>query len=123
MKKLLSDGAILVGHGLYNDLKGMLNFLTVILSFSMQQPNHFLKCLMVFVSLFLKFVDTVLKLDHARVIDTAYIFKYSEGLRRPSLNNSCKASCIAISMHYIFYCIVFHILFMFLFVLKYWPKA
>lgn len=37
---------------------------------------------------------TALKIDHARVIDTAYIFKYSDGpiFRKPSLNNLCKAS-------------------------------
>ncbi|PSR87958.1 Small RNA degrading nuclease [Actinidia chinensis var. chinensis] len=56
MKKLLSHGAILVGHSLNNDLQ-------------------------------------VLKLDHARVIDTSLIFKYENGasFRRPSLNNLCKA--------------------------------
>ncbi|PQQ15175.1 small RNA degrading nuclease 3 [Prunus yedoensis var. nudiflora] len=34
-----------------------------------------------------------LKIDHARVIDTAYIFKYSDGpiFRKPSLNNLCKS--------------------------------
>ncbi|XVE87068.1 hypothetical protein DITRI_Ditri18aG0086600 [Diplodiscus trichospermus] len=56
MKKLLSDGTILVGHSLHNDLQ-------------------------------------VLKVDHARVIDTSYIFKY-EGApihKRPSLNNLCKS--------------------------------
>ncbi|OWM82149.1 hypothetical protein CDL15_Pgr001723 [Punica granatum] len=52
LKKILSHGTILVGHGLNNDLKA-------------------------------------LKLDHARVIDTSYIFKYPGEpiLRRPSLNN------------------------------------
>ncbi|KAB1214780.1 Small RNA degrading nuclease 3 [Morella rubra] len=57
MKKLLSDGTILVGHSLNNDLRA-------------------------------------LKLDHARVIDTSFIFKYSDGSinRRPSLNSLCKAS-------------------------------
>ncbi|KAK0603634.1 hypothetical protein LWI29_007020 [Acer saccharum] len=54
MKKLLSHGAILVGHSLNNDLQA-------------------------------------LKLDHARVIDTSLVFKHSDGLRRPSLNNLCKA--------------------------------
>ncbi|XP_057481296.1 small RNA degrading nuclease 1-like [Actinidia eriantha] len=56
MKKLLSHGAILVGHSLNNDLQ-------------------------------------VLKVDHARVIDTSLIFKYENGanFRRPSLNNLCKA--------------------------------
>ncbi|XWS29783.1 hypothetical protein CRYUN_Cryun24cG0060000 [Craigia yunnanensis] len=56
MKKLLSDGTILVGHSLHNDLQ-------------------------------------VLKIDHARVIDTSYIFKYLDApfYRRPSLNNLCKA--------------------------------
>ncbi|XP_060961304.1 small RNA degrading nuclease 1 [Cannabis sativa] len=35
----------------------------------------------------------VLKIDHAWVIDTSYIFRYSEGpiSRRPSLNNLCKS--------------------------------
>ncbi|RVX23261.1 Small RNA degrading nuclease 3 [Vitis vinifera] len=56
MKKLLSHGAVLVGHSLHNDLKA-------------------------------------LKLDHARVIDTAFIYKYENQPinRRPSLNNLCKA--------------------------------
>ncbi|PKI31912.1 small RNA degrading nuclease 3-like isoform X2 [Punica granatum] len=56
LKKILSHGTILVGHGLNNDLKA-------------------------------------LKLDHARVIDTSYIFKYPGEpiLRRPSLNNLCKS--------------------------------
>ncbi|XVF59361.1 hypothetical protein PTKIN_Ptkin07bG0269500 [Pterospermum kingtungense] len=56
MMKLLSDGTILVGHGLHNDLQ-------------------------------------VLKIDHARVIDTSYIFKYLDVPinRRPSLNNLCKS--------------------------------
>ncbi|KAK1558619.1 hypothetical protein Q3G72_004681 [Acer saccharum] len=54
MKKLLSHGAILVGHNLNKDLQA-------------------------------------LKLDHARVIDTSLVFKHSDGLRRPSLNNLCKA--------------------------------
>ncbi|KAF8410115.1 hypothetical protein HHK36_002637 [Tetracentron sinense] len=36
----------------------------------------------------------VLKLDHARVIDTSFIFKYLDEptFRRPSLNNLCKAN-------------------------------
>ncbi|XP_015865911.2 small RNA degrading nuclease 3 isoform X6 [Ziziphus jujuba] len=57
MKKLLSNGTILVGHSVNNDLK-------------------------------------VLKVDHAWVIDTSLIFKYSDGptFRRPSLNNLCKPS-------------------------------
>ncbi|XP_015865910.2 small RNA degrading nuclease 3 isoform X2 [Ziziphus jujuba] len=56
MKKLLSNGTILVGHSVNNDLK-------------------------------------VLKVDHAWVIDTSLIFKYSDGptFRRPSLNNLCKS--------------------------------
>ncbi|KAF5752874.1 hypothetical protein HS088_TW01G00792 [Tripterygium wilfordii] len=34
-----------------------------------------------------------LKLDHARVVDTSYIFKYSDGpiFKRPSLHNLCKS--------------------------------
>ncbi|KAG4121883.1 hypothetical protein ERO13_D11G232800v2 [Gossypium hirsutum] len=57
LKKLLSNGTILVGHGLHNDLQ-------------------------------------VLKIDHARVIDTSYIFKYLDApiYRKPSLNNLCKVS-------------------------------
>ncbi|CAN6680062.1 unnamed protein product [Malus baccata var. baccata] len=56
LKKLLSDGTILVGHSLCNDLQA-------------------------------------LKLEHARVIDTAYIYRYSDGPihRKPSLNNLCKS--------------------------------
>ncbi|EOX91536.1 hypothetical protein QUC31_003156 [Theobroma cacao] len=56
MKKLLSNGTILVGHSLHNDLQ-------------------------------------VLKIDHARVIDTSYIFKYLDASisKRPSLNNLCKS--------------------------------
>ncbi|GLU13516.1 hypothetical protein SLE2022_301490 [Rubroshorea leprosula] len=52
IKKLLSHGAILVGHGLNNDLQA-------------------------------------LKLEHARVIDTSYIFKFHNAPthRRPSLRN------------------------------------
>ena len=39
---------------------------------------------------------TALKLDHARVIDTAFIYKYENQPinRRPSLNNLCKASSL-----------------------------
>ncbi|KAK9939783.1 hypothetical protein M0R45_016469 [Rubus argutus] len=56
LKKLLSDGTILVGHSLCNDLQA-------------------------------------LKIDHTRVIDTAYTFRYSDGhiYRKPSLNNLCKS--------------------------------
>ncbi|GLT49397.1 hypothetical protein SLA2020_229550 [Shorea laevis] len=56
IKKLLSHGAILVGHGLNNDLRA-------------------------------------LKLDHARIIDTSYIFRFHDAPihRRPSLNNLCKS--------------------------------
>ncbi|KAL6224861.1 hypothetical protein ACLB2K_003716 [Fragaria x ananassa] len=55
-KKLLSDGTILIGHSLCNDLQA-------------------------------------LKIDHKMVIDTAYVFRYSDGpiYRKPSLNNLCKA--------------------------------
>ncbi|PRQ48058.1 putative exoribonuclease II [Rosa chinensis] len=55
-KKLLSDGTILVGHSLNNDLQA-------------------------------------LKIDHIMVIDTAYVFRYSDGpiSRKPSLNNLCKS--------------------------------
>ncbi|KAF3439007.1 hypothetical protein FNV43_RR17282 [Rhamnella rubrinervis] len=55
LMKLLSNGTILVGHSLNNDLK-------------------------------------VLKVDHAWVIDTSLIHKYSDGPthRRPSLNTLCK---------------------------------
>lgn len=56
LKKLLSHGAILVGHSLSNDLKA-------------------------------------LKVDHARVIDTSFVFNYGDGTtkRRPSLNDLCKS--------------------------------
>ncbi|GKU94799.1 hypothetical protein SLEP1_g8236 [Rubroshorea leprosula] len=56
IKKLLSHGAILVGHGLNNDLQA-------------------------------------LKLEHARVIDTSYIFKFHNAPphRRPSLSNLSKS--------------------------------
>ncbi|GAB2255825.1 hypothetical protein Droror1_Dr00009603 [Drosera rotundifolia] len=56
MKKLLSHGTILVGHGLSNDMKA-------------------------------------LKIDHPKVIDTSYIFKYGGDSmrRRPSLVNLCKS--------------------------------
>ncbi|GAB2227326.1 hypothetical protein Droror1_Dr00009143 [Drosera rotundifolia] len=58
MKKLLSHGTILVGHGLSNDMKA-------------------------------------LKIDHPKVIDTSYIFKYGgDSMRRrtrPSLVNLCKS--------------------------------
>lgn len=55
LKKLLSHGAILVGHSLSNDLKA-------------------------------------LKVDHARVIDTSFVFKLGDEptKRRPSLNDLCK---------------------------------
>uniref|UniRef100_A0A7N0T9V1 Exonuclease domain-containing protein n=1 Tax=Kalanchoe fedtschenkoi TaxID=63787 RepID=A0A7N0T9V1_KALFE len=55
LKRILSRGTILIGHGLNNDLKA-------------------------------------LKLEHARIIDTAYIFKYADAPigRKPSLNNVCK---------------------------------
>ncbi|KAJ4958041.1 hypothetical protein NE237_025152 [Protea cynaroides] len=54
LKKLLSGGTILAGHGLNNDLQA-------------------------------------LKLGHARIIDTSFIFKVLSGLRRPSLNVLCKS--------------------------------
>lgn len=56
MKKLLSQGTILVGHSLNNDLQ-------------------------------------VLKLDHARVIDTSYLFMSGDGAssRKLSLSNLCKS--------------------------------
>ncbi|XP_057424902.1 small RNA degrading nuclease 3-like isoform X1 [Lotus japonicus] len=56
MKRLLSNGTILVGHSLDNDLR-------------------------------------VLKLDHVRVVDTAYIFQSLDGSihRKPSLNGLCQA--------------------------------
>ncbi|GMH14812.1 hypothetical protein Nepgr_016653 [Nepenthes gracilis] len=56
MKKLLSHGTILVGHGLSNDLRA-------------------------------------LKIDHARVVDTSFIFKYGDESmkRRPSLCDLCKS--------------------------------
>lgn len=44
--------------------------------------------------LFIYLFFTALKVDHPRVIDTSLIFKYSNGNRRPSLNNLCKASFI-----------------------------
>ncbi|CAN8251411.1 unnamed protein product [Cochlearia groenlandica] len=55
LRRFLSVGTILVGHGLHNDLQ-------------------------------------VLKIDHARVIDTSMVFKYSgaSNSRKPSLNNLCK---------------------------------
>ena len=44
-------------------------------------------------SVLCSFIATALKLDHTRVIDTSFIFKYSNGsiYRRPSLNKLCKA--------------------------------
>ena len=38
------------------------------------------------------FIASALKLDHSRVIDTSFIFKYSNGsiYRRPSLSKLCK---------------------------------
>ncbi|XP_024007211.1 small RNA degrading nuclease 3 [Eutrema salsugineum] len=56
MRRFLSMGTVLVGHGLHNDLK-------------------------------------VLKIDHARVIDTSLVYKYSgaSSSRAPSLNNLCKS--------------------------------
>ncbi|GAA0185572.1 exoribonuclease [Lithospermum erythrorhizon] len=56
LKKLLSHGSILVGHGLSNDLRA-------------------------------------LNLDHSRVIDTSYLFKYENERpnERPSLYNLCKS--------------------------------
>ncbi|CAM8921912.1 unnamed protein product [Rhodiola kirilowii] len=55
LKRILSRGTILIGHGLNNDLKA-------------------------------------LKIEHARVIDTTYIFKHADAPigRKPSLNNVCK---------------------------------
>ncbi|KAG9146313.1 hypothetical protein Leryth_008002 [Lithospermum erythrorhizon] len=55
LKKILSHGSILVGHGLSNDLRA-------------------------------------LNLDHSRVIDTSYLFKYENERpnERPSLYNLCK---------------------------------
>ncbi|XP_021714370.1 small RNA degrading nuclease 1-like [Chenopodium quinoa] len=55
LKKLLYQGAILVGHSLSNDLKA-------------------------------------LKVDHARIIDTSFVFKLGDEStkRRPSLNDLCK---------------------------------
>ncbi|KAL1196506.1 Small RNA degrading nuclease 3 [Cardamine amara subsp. amara] len=56
LRRFLSMGTILVGHGLHNDLK-------------------------------------VLRIDHARVIDTSYVYKYVNAPlgHRPSLNNLCKS--------------------------------
>ncbi|KAF8049139.1 hypothetical protein N665_2285s0006 [Sinapis alba] len=56
LRRFLSKGTILVGHGLHNDLQ-------------------------------------VLKVDHARVIDTSLVFKYSgaHSSRTPSLYNLCKS--------------------------------
>ncbi|KAL2241646.1 UNVERIFIED_CONTAM: Small RNA degrading nuclease 3 [Sesamum indicum] len=56
LKKLLSNGTILVGHSLNNDLQA-------------------------------------LKLDHTRVVDTSYVFKYANGPtnKKPSLSLLCKA--------------------------------
>ncbi|KAJ4877631.1 Small RNA degrading nuclease 3 [Raphanus sativus] len=56
LRRFLSKGTILVGHGLHNDLQ-------------------------------------VLKVDHARVIDTSLVFKYSgaNNSRIPSLLNLCKS--------------------------------
>ncbi|CAH8281006.1 unnamed protein product [Arabidopsis lyrata] len=56
LRRFLSQGTILVGHGLHNDLK-------------------------------------VLRIDHARVIDTSFVFEFENAPKthRPSLNNLCKA--------------------------------
>ncbi|EOA15059.1 hypothetical protein CARUB_v10028420mg [Capsella rubella] len=56
LRRFLSVGTILVGHGLHNDLQ-------------------------------------VLRIDHARVIDTSFVFEYADAPKhhRPSLNNLCKS--------------------------------
>jgi len=56
LRRFLSVGTILVGHGLHNDLQ-------------------------------------VLRIDHARVIDTSYVFEFVDApkTQRPSLNNLCKS--------------------------------
>lgn len=45
-----------------------------------------------FFFLLCSFIAAALKLDHSRVIDTSFIFKYSNGsiYRRPSLSKLCK---------------------------------
>uniref|UniRef100_A0A803KY21 Exonuclease domain-containing protein n=1 Tax=Chenopodium quinoa TaxID=63459 RepID=A0A803KY21_CHEQI len=63
LKKLLYQGAILVGHSLSNDLKA-------------------------------------LKVDHARIIDTSFVFKLGDEStkRRPSLNDLCKACMLSVAI-------------------------
>lgn len=60
---------------------------------------------MLFFGLFLAF--TALKLDHARVIDTALVFKYANGShsRRPSLSDLCK-----VNLKYVFISEYFNVL-------------
>ncbi|KAF5736184.1 hypothetical protein HS088_TW14G00320 [Tripterygium wilfordii] len=63
-----------VDHDLQKSLKKLLSHKTILMGLSL---NNDLKAL---------------KLDHARVIDTSYIFRYSDGpiFRRPSVHNLCK---------------------------------
>ena len=48
-------------------------------------------------------LSAALKVDHARVIDTSFVFKYGDETtkRRPSLNDLCKACSflVYLSMH------------------------
>lgn len=83
-----------MGHSLNNDLKGTVLF-DYIHFFLMAVGINliiYLSSLKFIINNF--FLDSALKLDHARVIDTSYLFKYrSQSIhRRPSLNNLCKAS-------------------------------
>ncbi|RAL53050.1 hypothetical protein DM860_016285 [Cuscuta australis] len=101
MKKLLAHGKILVGHGLCNDLRD-----SSPTSLQWKKRNgrdmNTLRCLYESApmeeekgkrykercgsSLFQS-----LQIDHAKVIDTAYVFKYRDAPnRRPSLSNLCK---------------------------------
>lgn len=114
---MLSDGTILIGHSLCNDLQGKLIIVSVSL-FCIQSIKSFLlfldfqfTCTVMysFADLFHLFVFLImtfflfsaLKIDHKMVIDTAYVFRYSDGpiYRKPSLNNLCKASLIYLLLH------------------------
>lgn len=69
------------------------------LSLSFRELQH------VFFFYFMSFL-TALKMDHARVIDTSYVFKYQgqSSNRRPSLSNLCKVSHVFNFIRYIFPC-------------------
>lgn len=92
LRRFLSVGTILVGHGLNNDLQGK----------QVEQNISIYMLIEILLIPFVLILMTVLKIDHARVIDTALVFNYA-GARTsklPSLNNVCKVKHVKKSFYY-----------------------